>query len=136
MLDHAFDNLRKATESILQMQQEMVQKWVGLWPGGKLASPGGAWGEQIQQLQRKWTEAVNEIVKRQRESSNALFKAGLENIEHAFQLGEVKSVEELRTKTLDLWRKCFESLRHTTETQVHDLHATMEKWTELMTKAK
>jgi hypothetical protein len=136
MLDQAFENLRKATESILQLQQEMVQKWVGLWPGGKLALPTGSWGEQIQQFQRKWAETVNEIVKRHRESSNALFKAGVENIEQAFHLGEAKSIEELRTKTLDLWRKCFDSLRHTTETQVHDLQATMEKWTELVTKGK
>jgi hypothetical protein len=136
MLDQAFENLRKATESILHLQQEMFQKWVGLWPGAPAGSPSSAWGEQLHQLQRRWADSVNEMLQRQRESSEALFRAGLESLENAFQFGEVKSVEELRTKTVALWRKSFDSLRQSTETQVRDFQAALQKWTELLTKPK
>jgi RNA polymerase sigma factor (sigma-70 family) len=54
MLDQVFDNFRKASESTLQMQQEMFKQWVTQWPAmptSAAASPRGAWAEQAQTIQ-------------------------------------------------------------------------------------
>jgi hypothetical protein len=134
MLEQAFDSLRTATESMVRMQQEMFQKWVHLWPYTAWTSPNGAFGEKVQQFQKKWTETVSEIVKRQRETSEAQFKVGVENIEKAFQLGEVKTVEDLRARVLELWRKCFDALHTASEAQVRDFQFAIEKWMELVSK--
>src|SRR5262249_36092870 len=103
MFEPVFESLKKATDATIQAQQEMFRKWVTLWPGLPLTPP--PWGEQVQQFQKKWTEFVNEVVKRQCEALEAQFKTGLKNLEDAFRLAEVKSPEELRAKTLELWHK-------------------------------
>lgn len=131
MFDPLFDSLRKATETSIQMQQEMFKKWIALWPGMTAIPPRP---EQFQQFQKKWAETVNELIKQRRESTEAIFKSGLENIEQTFKLGEVKNVEELRAKTIELWQKYFDSLRQAYEAQVRDFQTAMVRWGELMTK--
>jgi hypothetical protein len=133
MFEQVFDNLRRATEATVQMQQELFKKWVKFWPGVPGAPP--AWGDEVQQFQKKWGEAVGEMFKRQRDFTQAQFQAGLENIEKAFCLGEAKSVEELRAKTTELWKACFESLRKAYEAQIHEFQAAAQKWVELTTPA-
>jgi hypothetical protein len=131
MFDQVFENLRKATETTVQMQQEAFKKWVSLWPGTPPAMP--AWGPQFQQFQKKWAEVVGDQMKRQREGVEVQFKAGLESIEKAFQVGEAKNTEEFRAKMIELWKKCFESFRQVYEAQMRDFQVAMEKWAELMT---
>ena len=133
MFDQVIESLRKATEGTVQMQQEMFKKWVNMWPG----VPGGptTWGDQAQKFQKKWVETVTELLKRQRETTEAQFKAGLQHIESAFQLSEVKSPDELRAKTTELWKQCFESLRQAHDALIRDSQVAIEKWFELMTKA-
>jgi hypothetical protein len=110
----------------------MVKKWIGLWPGLP-AVP--AVPEQMQQVQKKWAETVGELLKKQRVSTEALFKAGVENLEKAFQGGEVKTPEEMRAKTLELWQKCFEGMRQAWEAQIRDFQMVVARFTEMMTKA-
>jgi hypothetical protein len=135
MFDQVFENLRKATEASVQVQQEMFRKWISLWPGVPAAAP--LWGEQaqqFQQVQRKWAEIVSDLIKRQREGFEASFKAGQQSIAKAFQLGEVKSVEEMRAKTVELWQKCFDSLRQAYEVPLRECQAATEKWLQLVAK--
>ena len=132
MFDEVFDNLRKATEATLQVQQELFKKWATQWPGPSPAQPG--WTDQIQKFQKKWTEFVAELLKKQRETLDAQFSAGLKRIEEAFHVAEAKDPEELRTRTIELWQKSFECLRQTYEAQVRDFQAAITKWTELITK--
>jgi hypothetical protein len=132
MFDQVFDTLRKATEANIQLQQEMVKKWISLWPGLPSVPAVPA---QMQQFQKKWAETVSELLKKQRESTENLFKAGVENLEKAFQRGEVKTPEEMRAKTLELWQKCFESMRQAWEAQIRDFQVVVARFTEMMTKA-
>lgn len=131
MFDQVFDSMRKATEETVQMQQEMFKKWLSLWPGFPLPA---SWTEQVQEIQKKWVEAANDMLRRQREAMQGQFDAGLQNIEKAFQLCEAKTGEELRTKTIELWQKCFQSLRQAFEAQVRESQATMKKVLEMTTK--
>src|SRR5262249_32460730 len=128
MFDQVYENLRKATESSIQMQQEMFKKWVGLWPG--MPAFPGANGEQLGKFQKKWMEVAGELVKRQRETLEAQFSAGLRNIEAAFHLAEAKDPEELRAKTIELWQKAFECMQQAQEAQFRDFQAAAAKWTE------
>jgi hypothetical protein len=109
MFSQVYENLRRATEATVQMQQEMFKTWVNLWPGTSGSSP--AWSDEVQQFQRKWSQTLAELLKRQREVTTAHFKAGLQNIEKAFQVGEARTPEELRARSLELWQKCFDDLR-------------------------
>jgi hypothetical protein len=131
MFDPIFDNLRKATELTIQMQQEALKKWTALWP--KPPTMAG-WSEQAQKLQKKWVEIVEETLKRQRDVLETQYSAGLKNIENVFTLAEAKDYEELRSKTVELWQKSFDNLRHTFEAQLRGYQSAMSKCWELMTK--
>ncbi len=132
MFEEVFENLRKATETTVQAQQEMFRKWVGLWAG--VPPSPSAWGEQVQKFQKKWNQTVAELLKKQRASLEAQFSAGLRNIEETFHLATAKDPEEFRAKTLELWSKTFDYLRQTAEAQLRDFQTAMEKWTEIVTK--
>jgi hypothetical protein len=132
MFDQVLESLRKATEAGVQVQQEMFRKWVSLWPGVPASAP--LWGEQVQRFQQQWAGIVNDMIRRQREGIEASFKSGMENIAKAFQLGEVKSVEEMRARTVELWQKCFDSLRQAYEVPLREFQAATEKWLQLVAK--
>ena len=132
MFEMVFENLKKATEVSLQMQQEAIKKWVGLWPG--LPVGPGPIPEKAQKFQKKWAEFYEEVLKKQREAVAAQFQAGLQHIEEAFRLAETKDPAELRAKTIELWQKVFETLREAFEAQVRDFQALAGRWTELVSK--
>jgi hypothetical protein len=132
MFEQVFENLRQATDATIQTQAEFYKKWAGMWPTVPGAPP--TWGEQAQKFQKKWSAFVSELVKKQHEKLEGHYAAGLRNLEEAFQLAEVKDLEELRTKVLELYQKSFESLREVYEAQVRDFQAAVGKWTEMMTK--
>jgi hypothetical protein len=129
MFDQAYQSLQKMTEVSVQMQQEMFKKWFGMWPGVPMTTAFPV--EKYREFQKKWAEAVTEILKRRRETVEGQFKAGLESIEKAFAVGEAKTPEELREKTLELWKKFFESYRQAYDAQLADFQAGFEKWFEL-----
>jgi hypothetical protein len=133
MFNQVLENFREATAATMQLQQDMVKKWISLLPG--LPSSPTAWAEKGQQVQKKWTETFADLLKKQREMTETHFKAGLQNIEKAFKVAEAKTPEELRTKSLELWQQCFENLRQVYETQVRGFEAATEKWQELFTKS-
>ena len=132
MFELVFDSLKKATEVSLQMQQEAFKRWVGVWPG--LPAGPGLIPEQAKNFQKKWAEFYEEILKKQRETLAAQFQAGLQHIEEAFRLAETKDPAELRTKTIELWQKVFETLHQSFEAQVRDMQTIAGRWTELASK--
>jgi hypothetical protein len=134
MFDQVCESLRQVTEANARMQQDVFTKWVGMW-GAPPTFPS-AWGEQVQQIQKKWGEFITEAIKRHRETIETQFRAGMENIEMAFKVGEAKNVEDMRAMTIELWQKCFNSIRQISEAQVRDYQVMMEKWVELVTKPK
>jgi hypothetical protein len=133
MFNQVFENLREATQVTVQSQQEMFKAWIKLWPGIPATTP--SWAEQAQVFQKKWAKTIGDMIKQHKEVTEGHFKAGLQNIEKAFQIGEAKTPEEFRTKSLELWQKCFEDLRQVYEAQLHGFEAVIEKWSELTAKA-
>jgi gas vesicle protein len=134
MFEQVLESFRKATESSVQMQQEMMRKWVGIWPTTSMTPPMFGANFPLQQMQQKWTDAMTDLVKKQRELLENSFKLGQENIEKAFKVSEAKTPEEVRAKTVELWQKCMESLRETSESQMREFQSATQKWLELMSK--
>jgi broad specificity phosphatase PhoE len=131
MFIQALESMGKVTDATVAMQQEMFKKWFSLWPGLAAYPPANA--EQVERFQKKWAETVSELVRRQREVTEAQFKVGMQNIEKAFQVGEARSPEEFRARTVELWQKCFDGLRQASEAQIRETKMAVEKWFELMT---
>jgi hypothetical protein len=129
MFEQVFDSLRTATEANMQMQQELFQKWIGMFPGVPAAG-----AEPLPKIQKKWVEFVTGTIKKQRETMEAQFSAGLKHIEESFRITEIKDPEELRAKTIELWQKTFEYIRQAYEAQMRDFQAAVVRWTELMSK--
>jgi hypothetical protein len=136
MFDVVSESFRKATETSVQVQMELFKKWVQMWPGVPNGAPvfGGEYAQKIQQFQQQSAETVKNLMQRQRDAVEASFKLGLQNIEKAFQIGEVKTVDEMRTRMVEMWQKCFDSLRQICEIPMTEFQAATEKWIKLMTK--
>jgi hypothetical protein len=131
MFNDVFENFRKATEATVNLQQEMFKKWMSLWP----SPAGGNWADQAQQFQKKWKDTFGDLLKKQSELTEVQFTAGLQNIEKAFQLVQAKSPEELRAKSIELWKHCFDNLRQVYEAQLRGFESALEKWTKTVTKS-
>jgi hypothetical protein len=135
MFDQVCENLRKATEAGVQVQQDLLRKWVSLWPGMPATAPGrGEPVAPVRQFQRDCAEAVGDLLRRQREAFETAFRAGQQAVEKAFKLGEAKTAEELRATTIELWQKSFEGLRQVYEAPLRECQAATEKWLRLGTK--
>ena len=134
MFDQLIDGVRKASESSLQMQQEMFKHWTRLFSGP--AADAGArvdWGKAGQ---KRWLELGVEMLNRHREAVDTIYKSGITIIEQTFQVGEVKSPEEYRRMVEDLWRKLFDLQKEQSESQFRDFQSFYEKSAALVQDAR
>jgi hypothetical protein len=127
------DHIRAETESSIALQQGLFKKWIGMWPGVLIPPPTF---EEPQKFHKKWMEVGGELLSKQNEWLEAQFKAGLRTIEEAFHLAEAEDPEELRTRTIQLWQKTFDSLCQASQAQIRGLHSAMARWTEPMNKGQ
>ena len=150
MFDMILENYRKATESTLKVQQDMLRNWTMQWPqtfgtqmfglpmmGGPAATaamPASAWLEQMSSVQKKWAETVTDMLNKHRESLDAQYKAGIRTIEEAFKVSEAKDPAQFRRLTEELWRQSFDCLKTVAESQMRDVQAAMQKCYELASK--
>jgi len=130
--DHAFDSFRKATEATVQMQQDLFHQWSSFWPG----FPKPQLTEQCQQFHKEWSQAIAELTRKYLDSFDQQYKAGTESLKKAFQLTEAKDSQEFRQNMLDLWQKSFDCLKNGAQIQMQTFEAGVEKWLELVKKAK
>jgi hypothetical protein len=151
MFDLILENYRKATESTMKLQQDVLRNWMQQWPqmfGAQTfglpflgnstsasAMPGAAWLEQLGEAQKKWRETVTEMLNKHREALDAQYKAGIRTIEEAFKVGEAKDPQQFRHLTEELWKHSFECLKTVAEAQTRDVQAAMEKFYEVASKS-
>jgi polyhydroxyalkanoate synthesis regulator protein len=134
MFDFVLENLRKATDAGLQLQQNMMKEWMGQWPTMTPTTPVSAWSEKVQKFQKQWTEMVHEMIEQQRKALEEPYLAGMKHLEETFKVSEAKDLDELRAKSIELWKKSFECLRQGFESQLQVMQKSLTQWTELMTK--
>ena len=116
MDDQLFDSFRKASESSLQMQQEMLKHWTERWAGSASQAPN-ATSDASQQAQKRWLALGIELLEKHRASLDETYAAGLQLIAQSFGASEAKSPEEYRRLTEALWRKLFDTYKNQTEAQ-------------------
>lgn len=133
MFDQVFDNLQKATESSVKMQQEMFQNWVSAFPTAVPTMPTPM--DAMVEWRRKWEETSAEMLKRQKEMVDKNYEAGLKSLEDMFSVNASKSPQEYQQKVMELYRKSFDSLRQLSEAQIEEFKAAADKWTEVLTVA-
>ncbi len=140
MFDQVLESLRNATNSTIQLQQEMFREWFQQWsqvagiptPGTMLTS---AWADQVQNFRKKWSETITEMLNKHRETLDSQYRAGIQTIENAFRVGEAQQdLAQFRKLTEELWRQSFDCLKTAAESQLRDFQAAAEKTFEAVSK--
>jgi len=130
--DQVFEHFRKATESTLQLQQDLFRQWTACWPAfPKLQT---SVPEQIPKFQKEWTQATAELTRKYAETWQRQYKEGVESLKQAFQVATVKDPKEFRQQMLELWQKSFDSLKELAQAQLGNFQTTVEKWAEVVKK--
>lgn len=133
MFEQLFESLRKASESSLMGQQQLLDQWIQQWPSPPLGA-AGAGAEFASSIRKRWTDSLSEGLNRHRENFDSAYRNGIQLIEQALRVSDVKSGEEYRRSLEDLWRKVSDTAKDHVESQLRDLHKAAERWLELAHK--
>ena len=133
VLEDVYQNLRKATEANLKLQQEMFRQWSSLWPGYPM--PQAPWIDKIRSFQKQWADTVSDLARKHRDTLDRQYQAALESLDAALRVTESSNPEEYRRRTEQLCRKTLECMKEMSETQLREFQDTLTKCTELITKA-
>jgi hypothetical protein len=140
MYEQVLESMRKATESSLRMQQDVLQQWSALWPG--LPGPGlpglpsaqGVWMDKVLEFRRQWSNAVSDLAHKHRNTVDRQYQAALEALDEALRVGETSNPEEYRKRTDQFCRKALECMREASEAQIKEYQEAMGKLSELVAK--
>ena len=103
MYDQMFDAYRRASESWMQVQQDMFKTGGQPWMSSANAAGGGPdWNRT---LQKRCLELTVELLNRQRESLDTIYKSAIHMLEQTSKISEAKSPEEFRRLVEDAWRE-------------------------------
>lgn len=133
LFEDAFQNVRKAAEANLKMQQEMFGQWSALWPG--FPTPQSAWVDKMQDFQKQWSNTVSDMAQKHREVVDQQYQAALESLDEALRFFEAKNPEEFRKRSEQFFRKAIDCMKEMSEAQVKEFQDRIGKWGELMAKA-
>ena len=150
MFDMILENYRKATESTMKMQQDMLRNWTLQWPqmfgaqtfgfpltgmpASGSAMPGAAWLEQFSAAQKKWGGHGHRDAEQAPRVARRAVQGRDQTIEEAFKVGEAKDPQQFRRLTEELWKQSFECLKTVAESQVRDVQSAMQKCYETASK--
>lgn len=132
LYEEVFQNVRKAAETSLKLQQDIFQHWTKLWPG--VDAPKTIWVDKMQEFQKQWTQTIADLARRHRDTFNRQYEAALTSLEEALRVSESSSPEEFRQRTEQLFRKTLDCMRDVSEAQMAEFQEGMNKWGELITK--
>ena len=93
VLEGVFQNVRKAAETNLKMQQEIFQQWTHLFP---IPSAQSVWIDKVRDLQKQLTGTVSELARKHREvivpvtgAARQGIKAMLRGLHRRCQVGRI-----------------------------------------------
>ena len=133
--EQVLENMRKATESSLKMQQDAMQQWASLWPGlPGLPSAQSVWMDKVLEFQRQWSNAVSDLAHKHRNTLDRQYQAAIEALDEALRVGESSNPEEYRRRTDQFCRKALECMREASEAQMKEYQDAMNKLSELVMK--
>ena len=126
MFDRMLEGFRKASESTLQMQQDLFKSWTQQWLSAQPDTTGvsAEWGRAFQ---KRWFELALETLKRHRDSLDAMYKAGIQTVEETSRSSGIKSPEDYRRMVEELWHKLYQAFKAQSESQFRDFQSWAEK---------
>ncbi len=129
MLDQLLDTFRKASESSLRMQQDvfktLTQQWTAPFPGSAgAASPAG---ENAAAFQKRFVTLALEMLKKHREALDSAYASGIQIMEQALRVTDVRSPEDFRKVSEDVWRKLTETYKTEAEARFRDFQKWMDE---------
>ena len=133
VLEEVFQNVRKAAETNLRLQQELLSQFSNFWPA--MPAPHSAMVNQFQQFRSKWVETVSGLAHKHREVMDRQYNAALESLDAALAITDTGTPEEIRRRSEQFFRKTLDCVREVTESQVQELQNAVTKWTDLVAKA-
>ena len=133
MLNQLYEDFSKASESALQMQQEMLRVWAQQWLS--VPQSAGISAEAARALEKRWIELAIEMFNKHKETLESTYASGIQVIEQTFRLSEAKSSEDYRRMLEDLWRQLFKTSMDRSEAQLQDFRRWAEKSFEMAEKA-
>ena len=133
VFEDVFQNIRKAAEANLKLQQEAFQQWTHLWPGAPSSQP--AWVDKVQKFHKQWCDTVSGLAARHREVLDQQYQAAVESLDAALKVTESTNPEEFRRRSEQFCRKAVECMREISESQVREFQDSAAKWTKLVTKS-
>jgi hypothetical protein len=132
--EQMFENVGKAAESAIKMQQDLFDQWTKMWPGPAQAKAD--WAARAQKFQKEWASTISELLRKQQSVWDEQYRAGIESFEETFQLASSKDPAELRERCESLFRKTMDTIKAMSEMQARHFQEAMQKWVELcQTKA-
>jgi hypothetical protein len=133
--EQVLDNIKKATESSVKMQQDALQQWSALWPGFPgMPSAQSVWVDKMLEFQRQWSNSISDLAHKHRNTVDRQYQAALESLDEALRVGESSTPEEYRRRTEQFCRKALECMREASEAQIKEYQEAMSKLTELVAK--
>ena len=133
IFEDVFQNIRKAAEANLKLQQEAFIQWSNMWPGAPSSQP--SWVDKIQKFHGKWCETVSDLAAKHREVLDQQYQATLESLDAALKVSEASNPEEFRRRSEQFCRKAVDCMKEVSETQVKEFQESATKWTQLLTQA-
>jgi hypothetical protein len=130
MFEQLFEGFRKASESSILAQQEMLKQWVQQWPTASLGAAGSAI-ERNSSFQKRWVESAVETWARHRELLDSTARAGLQFIEQSARISDAKSPDDYRRMLEELYRKTFDLLKIQSEAQFAELRKASQSFLEM-----
>lgn len=139
MYESMMDSFRKATESTLQVQQDMFRSWSeflnpvqmaqrSINPIGELA------GDPFAAARKRWQETITSMLEKHRATLDKQYREGIKTIEQAFEAADARDPEHLRRVMEELWRHGFDCLSTLVNAQTKDFQKAMEQWAETAAK--
>ena len=129
LFEESFDKMRKASETALQMQQELYGSWAKNWP--TLATPKDEWSQRREQFKKEWSGMVVDLMKKQRSLLDEQYQSSSESLEEAFRVAESETPEQLREGCESLCRKALDLMQSTAEKQIKQVQDAMTQWVEV-----
>ena len=120
MFEQLFEGFRKASESSILAQQEMLKQWAQQWPAASLNAASSAF-ERNSAFQKRWIESAVETWERHRALLDSSARACLQFIEESARISDAKSPDDSRRMLEELWRKSLGVMKVQSEAQFAEL---------------
>ena len=133
VFEEFFQNIRKAAEANLKMQQEIYSQWTSMWPS--VPTPQTAWLNQMQGVRKQWVETVSALARKHRDVVERQYQAAIESLDAALSMTEASTPEEFRRRSEQACRKTLECMKEMSESQIREFQEAITKWTDLFAKA-